>query len=736
MEADRPDRNGIASRLAALAALDPDERRLAGRVAGTLWAVGGLTLGSFAFLPGIEHRHSALVAALAGAAMAWGLAQAFIVPWRRVPFGLLHMSALAGFAVVGVIVASSGASRSPGWIYLFLIAIFAPYFFRTIAAGLYIAGCVLVQAIPMLYDPHWSHGPYVAQLVIAAPAYVAFGVTILSGKALARRLRAQAELLAAEQAALRRIATLALEGERPEAIYAEVSREAALMIGAGAGGILRFHGSREAVVVGSWADRPGGRYEPGTSLQVLPGTDLARARDLQAPARVDRHPPGSPVDRLGYSASIVVPVVIGQHTWGAIAVAADAGTPLRPRDDRMLMDFSELLARAILSIDERATLAAQASTDSLTGLANRRMLEERLVAEVSRAGRHDRTLAVAVIDIDRFKDVNDWGGHAVGDELLVDVAACLATHARTEDTLARLGGDEFAWVMPETTRDQALLAVERVRREIAVKLRKIRATVSAGICDTGTSTHPAELMSFADSALYWSKAHGRNRSWIYDSALVSELTSASRSAAIDRAPAVLALRALARAIDAKDPATREHSERVAELAAKLARHAGWSPARSMLLREAALMHDVGKIGVPDELLVSDGKLSDAERELVREHAALTARIVEGVLEPEQVDWIRAHHERPDGSGYPFGLREVEIPEGAALLALADAWDVMTRGRRYSEPKAVEASLHECIDQIGHQFTKAAVGALLKLQADGELDAPVAQGASFLASGAT
>jgi diguanylate cyclase (GGDEF)-like protein/putative nucleotidyltransferase with HDIG domain len=736
MDADRSDRNAIGSRLAALAALDPEERGLAGRVVGALWAVGGLTLGAFVFLPGIDHRHSALIVALAAAAGAWGLVQAFVVPWRRVPQWLLHLSVLAGFVVIGVIVASSGGSRSPGWIYLFFIAIFAPYFFTAATAGLYIAGCVLIQAIPMLYDPHWTRGEYIGALVISAPAYVAFWATIVSGKALARRLRAQAELLAGEQSALRRIATLALEGERPEAIYAEVSREAALMIGAGAAGILRFQGQNEAVVTGSWADHPGGRYEPGTVVQVVPGSDVARARDLQVPARIDHHPAGSPVDRLGYSASIVVPVVIGAHTWGAIAVAADADARLSARDDLRLMDFSELLARAIVSLDERATLTTQASTDPLTGLANRRTLEERLVAEVSRAGRHARTLAAAVIDIDRFKDVNDWGGHAMGDQLLIDVAECLAGHARTEDTLARLGGDEYAWIMPDTTRDQAWQAVERVRRDIAVKLRKIRITVSAGICDTSTSTHPAELMSFADSALYWSKAHGRNRSWMYDSDLITELTDPARAAAIDRGPAVLALRALARAIDAKDQDTREHSERVAELAAKLARYAGWLPQRSMLLREAALMHDVGKIGVPDELLCSDAKLTESERVLVQEHAELTARIVEGILEPEQVDWIRAHHERPDGHGYPLGLQEPDIPEGAALLTLADAWDAMTRGRRYSEPKAIEASLHECREQIGHQFTKPAVGALLKLHADGELDAGPPEAAPHLVSGVT
>src|SRR5205807_5221561 len=121
-----------------------------------------------------------------------------------------------------------------------------------------------------------------------------------------------------------------------------------------------------------------------------------------------------------------------------------------------------------------------------------------------------------------------------------------------------------------------------------------------------TTIHSGELISFADRALYWSKAHGRNRCWIYDPEVIGQLSQLDGPGRIERSHALLALRALARAIDAKDPEMREHSERVAELVAKLARNAGWSPERSMLLREAALMHDVGKVGVPEEVLTKRG----------------------------------------------------------------------------------------------------------------------------------
>ena len=130
------------------------------------------------------------------------------------------------------------------------------------------------------------------------------------------------------------------------------------------------------------------------------------------------------------------------------------------------------------------------------------------------------------------------------------------------------------------------------------------------------------------------------------------------------------------------------------------------------------------LGIPDALLCKEGPLTPEERIVVKQHAELSARIVEGMLAPDQVRWIRDHHEKPDGTGYPQGLSEGDIPDGAALLAVADAWDAMTAGRPYSAPKPVSSALSECIELVGCQFTKVAVGALMKLHAAGELDAAI------------
>jgi putative nucleotidyltransferase with HDIG domain len=180
------------------------------------------------------------------------------------------------------------------------------------------------------------------------------------------------------------------------------------------------------------------------------------------------------------------------------------------------------------------------------------------------------------------------------------------------------------------------------------------------------------------------------------------------------------VRALARAIDSKDRSTNHHSERVAELAERLALELGWTTKRARQLHACGLLHDVGKIGIPDSILLKPGKLDPAEFAQVRRHAELSASIAAEVLEDVQVSWIRSHHERWGGGGYPDGLRAHEIPDGAQLLALADAWDVMTQSRTYKAALTESDALAECRRERGRQFAPAAVDALLALAARGTL----------------
>ncbi len=303
------------SKLSAALALDSEERVLAGQVSGALYAMGGLTLWTFAILPGVAHSQAAWIIGLSAGALAWGLCSLFLIGWSRRGPWLIHLSNTLGFAVIAGAMASSGGATSPGWIYLFFVVVFASYFYRPGVAVLYMVGAIAVQALPLLYDPSSSHTSYLSRLVVGSGAYLVLGAAIAAGKQLMRRVRSRAELLASEQGALRRVATAVIEGQPPEVIFELVAREAASLLNAGAGGILRFETEPQATVVGSWADHEGGRYERGTVIPIRPGSDVARARETGHPVRIGAHAPGSPVDRLGYSASIVAPVSVGGQVW-------------------------------------------------------------------------------------------------------------------------------------------------------------------------------------------------------------------------------------------------------------------------------------------------------------------------------------------------------------------------------------------------------------------------------------
>jgi diguanylate cyclase (GGDEF)-like protein len=705
-----------------------DEVPLAGVVSGVLWLTGGITLLPIMFFPGVPHSHRALLITVAVAATATGLSSIRLIDWRRTPVWAFHISVLVGLAIIALTVWATNGALSPAWTYLFFVVLFAPYFFPIPVAAGYLLLCVLVHGLPLLYDGRATHAQFLAMWLLGSASYCVLGSAVGAGKALMWMHRRQAERLAAQQSALREIATAVVDGADEATIYALVAREVAELLDGGAAGIMRLDSPTSATVIGSWADHPEGRYPPGTVVAIRPGSDVEETIRTGRPVRVESHPPESPVRRLGYAASIVAPVHASGRTWGVLAVTAASADRLTEVDEQRLSEFGDLLATAIASLEDRAKLAAQASSDPLTGLANHRVLHERLRAQLGTAVAQGRDLAVVVLDLDHFKQINDIGGHDLGDETLIRVGDCLRRMTRPDDVLGRAGGDEFTWIMPGVRSREALERVQAARVVIeATVSRSYRVTISGGICDTRVSTDASELIRLADGALYWSKAHGRDQCQVYDPSVVDELSAHERAERLARSQALVGLRALARAIDAKDPATREHSERVAALAAELARLAGWSRERARLLGEAALVHDVGKIGVPDAILFKRGRLTDAEREQVNLHAELSARIVEGVLGDEQVEWIRTHHERPDGAGYPKGLRGAEIPEGASLLAIADAFDVMTVGRPYSRRRTTGEALEECMRLVGAHFSLLAVNALERLLSEAERNPDTAAG---------
>ena len=336
-----------------------------------------------------------------------------------------------------------------------------------------------------------------------------------------------------------------------------------------------------------------------------------------------------------------------------------------PRQISLLGTIAAALEGSITAAGLYQDLGDRAARDPLTGLPNHRVFHERLAEEVARATRHGRALSVALIDLDHFKLVNDAHGHQAGDRILVEVASRLVDLARAEDSIGRVGGEEFAMILPETTGMEAFVVAERVRSAIAGSpfVEAGYLTASIGVCDLSHAATPAELFRLADGALYWAKAHGRDVTYLYSPDVVRELSALERAERLERAQALAALRALARAVDAKDRSTREHSTRVAGLAHAMATRLGWSRDAARDLRRAGLLHDVGKIGVPDAILLKPATLTADEMDRVRGHAVLGAQIVAELLPADQVPWARNHHERWDGAGYPDGLAGDRIPIG-------------------------------------------------------------------------
>lgn len=362
-----------------------------------------------------------------------------------------------------------------------------------------------------------------------------------------------------------------------------------------------------------------------------------------------------------------------------------------------------------------SNLSDAARTDPLTGLLNRRGFEEAFDVELERARRTDRSLSVIVGDLDRFKDVNDQLGHAAGDEILRRIGETLRAAKRSWDCAARVGGEEFAILAPETDEHGAYTLAERMRIEVERTFEL--AGTSQLTASFGVVSYPvhgqtaAALLKAADQALYAAKSLGRNRSVISSAEVPGILRAARRD---DGHVDLATLLNLAEALDVRDSGSATHSQRVGRYAELIARELSLSPDAVERLRIAGVLHDIGRVGIPDELLAKRGPLTDEEWEWIRSHPAVGARLLETTEFGDIGEWILAHHERPDGHGYPAGLSGDDVPLEASILAVADAYEAMTAERPYRSPMDPGSASAELRRGAGRQFDERVVEALLKV----------------------
>ena len=364
-----------------------------------------------------------------------------------------------------------------------------------------------------------------------------------------------------------------------------------------------------------------------------------------------------------------------------------------------------LVARTGFASAETGLLKDTSSTDPVTGAYNHRAFQEACAERILASRRRNIPFTIAVLDLDGFARVNSLLGHADGDRALRTVVAALELAGGRSSAVFRLSGDEFAVIgtgvapiaMVEFATD-LLAAIAGV--EPAPGLR-LSASIGVVGCEMCTDTRD-ELLRRADAAQVWAKYHGKGRVVAYDERIVRALGVEERLRLHAEQSYLGIARALSAAADARDSRNYYHSRNVAALAVLLSEALGCIPAEVREIEVAAMLHDVGRIAMPDEK-ASGWRPGVADTIAEQEHAVLGERLVDALGIEGLGSWVRAHHERWDGSGYPDGLVGEAIPLEARIIALADAYDGMTTGRRGGAALSRSAALQEIDHGMGVRF---------------------------------
>jgi diguanylate cyclase (GGDEF)-like protein/putative nucleotidyltransferase with HDIG domain len=392
-----------------------------------------------------------------------------------------------------------------------------------------------------------------------------------------------------------------------------------------------------------------------------------------------------------------------------------------------LFSFTISLRRQNVSTDSQ--IVDTSTVDALTRIASHRVFQDRLAHECERAYRFGDTFMLVMIDLDNFRPINDKYGHRVGDRVLLELSRKLRAQMREIDLVARFGGDQFAMILPHTFEKGGVEVAERLRRNFSAWVfpvstsAEVRLTVSVGICSyPQDGISPSEMIDAAQKALAFAKNMGGNQVQLARDIPAREATGNVVSLPHSGREAIV--RSLAAAVDVRDGYTREHSRLVSELSAAIARRIGLPSSDVARVSVGALLHDVGKIGVPDAILTKEGKLSDDEWDCIKEHPGLGKRIVEQAPELMDVVPLVFHHqERWDGSGYPEHLKGEDIPLGARIIAAADAYHAIRSDRPYRAGRTHREAMRELLRCSGGQFDPRVVDALIAvLDTDSELRA--------------
>ena len=440
-------------------------------------------------------------------------------------------------------------------------------------------------------------------------------------------------------------------------------------------------------------------------------------------------------------AVLCLPIAYGETLLGVLNVESCDENAFLPQDVLILNTLADLLATALHNSFVFQKLQQQSITDGLTGIKTRRFFWEALTSEWRRASRSGRPFSVVLIDLDKFKEVNDTHGHLEGDLVLARVGRLLEQKCRQSNVVARYGGDEFIILMPETAMEQAQVLAERLRLWLATDpmLEEHQITASFGVSSFPVHGFSAEeIIRVADAGMYIAKHAGGNQVAMSEPATEAEGSSVhrqlvsgyiegflqrehtgpehleelvttlrklcSRGEEADQHALREAIEAMSQAAELREPHAAGHGEQSGHFAGIIARGLNLPPQEVEDVVFAARVHDVGKLFVPERILNKAGLLTEDELYVVKMHPQAGAELLAALPDSDRLqEAVEFHHEALDGNGYPSGLRGENIPLWARIIAVADAYVNMTSDRSFAPGKTDEQAMAELEKLSGTRY---------------------------------